>query len=64
MPNMIPIAYLNKNFTDCNENFAWGRGELLIHPYLFWYKTKEKVLQGQLEGTYPVLAIFSQAHSY
>ena len=25
MPNMIPIAYLNENFTDCNENLAWGR---------------------------------------
>ena len=25
MPNMIPIAYLNKNFMDCNENLAWGK---------------------------------------
>ena len=25
MPNMIPITYLNKNFTNCNENLAWGK---------------------------------------
>ena len=25
MPNMIPIAYLNENFMDCNENLAWGK---------------------------------------
>ena len=24
MPNMILIAYLNENFTNCNENLAWG----------------------------------------
>ena len=41
---MIPIGYLNENFTDCNENLAWGKQEPLIHPYMFWYKTKgEKV---------------------
>ena len=44
MPNMIPIAYLNENFMDCNENLAWGNQEPLAHPYVFWYKTKgEKV---------------------
>ena len=44
MPNTILIAYLNENFTDCNENLAWGKQELIIHPYMFWYKTKgEKV---------------------
>ena len=44
MPNMIPIAYLNKNFMDCNENLAWSKQEPLIHPYMFWYTTKgEKV---------------------
>ena len=25
MPNLIPIAYLNENMTDCNENLAWGK---------------------------------------
>ena len=40
MPNMIPIAYLNKNFMDCNDNLAWGKQEPLNHPYVFWYKTK------------------------
>ena len=25
MPNMIPIAYHNKNLMDCNENLAWGK---------------------------------------
>ena len=29
MPNMIPIAYLNENFTDCNENLAGGKQEPL-----------------------------------
>ena len=24
---MILIAYLNDNFTDCNENSAWGKQE-------------------------------------
>ena len=24
IPNMIPIAYLNKNLMNCNENLAWG----------------------------------------
>ena len=32
MTNMIPIAYLNENFTDCNENLAWGKQEPLIQP--------------------------------
>ena len=30
MPNMIPIAYLNENLTDCNENLAWGKQEPLV----------------------------------
>ena len=25
MPNMFPIAYLNKNLRYCNENLAWGK---------------------------------------
>ena len=25
VPNMIPIAYLNENFMDYNENLAWGK---------------------------------------
>ena len=25
MPNLILIAYLNENFTDCNQNLAWGK---------------------------------------
>ena len=44
MPNMIPIAYLNENFMDCNENLAWGKQEPLIHPYMF---TKQKVRKQQ-----------------
>ena len=39
MPNIIPIAYLNENFMDSNENLTWGEGEPLIHPYMFCYKT-------------------------
>ena len=46
MTNMIPIAYLNENFMECNENLAWGKHEPLIYPYVFWYKTKgEKVVK-------------------
>ena len=44
MPNLIPIAYLNEKFTDCNENLAWGKQESLVQSYTVWYKTKgEKV---------------------
>ena len=25
IPNMILIAYLNENFTNCNENLSWGK---------------------------------------
>ena len=39
MGNMIPIAYLNENFIDCNEKVAWGKREP-IHPYMFWYTMK------------------------
>ena len=39
MPNMIPIAYFNENFMDCNENLAWFKPEPLVHPYMFWYTT-------------------------
>ena len=39
IPNMIPIAYLNENLMDCNENLAWGKQEPLIHHYMFWYTT-------------------------
>ena len=35
MPNMIPTAYLNENFTDCKENLAWGKSEPLMHPNMF-----------------------------
>ena len=46
MPNMIPIAYLNENLMDCNENFVRGKHEPLIYPYMFWYTTKgEKVVK-------------------
>ena len=51
MPNMIPIAYLNTNLMDCNENLAWGKQEALIHPYedMFWYTTKgEKTVKTSL----------------
>ena len=37
---MIPIAYLNKNLMDCDENLAWGKQEPLIHLYVFWHKMK------------------------
>ena len=37
---MIPIAYLNENFMDCNENLTWGKQEPLIHPYMFGTKPK------------------------
>ena len=46
MPNMIPIAYVNKNFMDDNEILAWGKQEPLVHPYVFGYKTNgEKVVK-------------------
>ena len=35
MTIMIPIAYLNENFMDCNENLAWGKQEPLIPPHVF-----------------------------
>ena len=44
MPNMIPIASLNENFTDCNKNLAWGEQEPFVYPYMFWYKTKGEKL--------------------
>ena len=42
MPNMFPIVYLNENLRYCNENLAWGKQEPLIHPYVFWYTTKDE----------------------
>ena len=30
MPNMILIAYLNENLTNCNENLAWSKQEPLV----------------------------------
>ena len=46
MANMIPIAYLNKNFVDCNQNLAWDKQEPLIYSYMFWYKrTVEKLVE-------------------
>ena len=42
MPNMFLIVYLNENLRYCNEKFAWGKQEPLIHPYVFWYTTKGK----------------------
>ena len=35
MLNMIPIAYLNENFMDWNENLAWGKQEPLFIPACF-----------------------------
>ena len=29
-----------KNSQDGNENLAWGKQELLIYSYVFWYTTK------------------------
>ena len=44
MANMIPMAYLNENLMDCNEDWAWGKKEPLVRPYMFGYTTKgEKV---------------------
>ena len=40
MPNMFLIVYLNKNLGYYNENFAWGKQEPLIRPYMLWYSTK------------------------
>ena len=44
MPNMIPIAYLNDSFINCNENLAWGKAEPHVQPYMFWYKTEGEKL--------------------
>ena len=42
----VPIAYLNKIFTNCNENLALGKQEPFIGPYMFWYQRRgEKVLK-------------------
>ena len=41
---MILIAYLNENFSDYNENLAWGKQEPLIHSYMFWYQSKHEKL--------------------
>ena len=44
--NMLPITCLNKNSMDCNDNLAWSKQEPLVHPYVFWYKTKgEKAVE-------------------
>ena len=55
MPNMIPIAYLNENLMDCNENFARDKQEPLTHPHphMFWYETK-----GEKEGENFILHSF------
>ena len=45
MPNMIPIAYLNKNFINCNENLAWVDKNPLFIPTCFG--TKQKVKRGK-----------------
>ena len=37
MPNMILIAYLDKNFPNCNKNLGQGKSEPLAHSYMFWY---------------------------
>ena len=43
---MILIACLNENFTNCNENLAWGKQEPLVQSYTVWYKMKgEKVVK-------------------
>ena len=42
MPNMFLIVYLNENLRYCNENWGWGKQETLIHPYMFWYTTKDE----------------------
>ena len=39
---MILIAYLNENFTDCNENLAWGKQEPLVQFSLVQNKKGEK----------------------
>ena len=36
MPDMIPIAHLNENFTNCDENLEWGNSEPLVCSYMFW----------------------------
>ena len=35
MPNMILITYLKENFTDCNENLAWGNQNPSFIPMCF-----------------------------
>ena len=45
MHNLIPIAYLNENFINCNENLAWGKQEPVIQSYVFWYKKGEKLVK-------------------
>ena len=62
---MIPMAYLNENFMDCDENLAWGKQEPLIHSYMFWYTTKgEKVAttpfyNRKISMIFPLVSCFS-----
>ena len=43
MPNMIPIAYLNKNLMDCNENFHGVNKKPSFIPTCFG--TQQKVIK-------------------
>ena len=42
MPNMIPIANLNENLMDCNENLAWGEQNPSFIPMCFGTQQKVK----------------------
>ena len=62
---MIPIAYLNENVTNCNEKLAWGKQEPLIHPYVFWYKTKgEKASKSFILLSFHVVIITFKSIQY
>ena len=57
---MILIAYLNENFTDWNENLAWGKREPLIHSYssMFLYQSKyQKFCQNFILHSFHVVII-------
>ena len=44
MPCMILIAHLTEKFTNCNEDYGWGKQESLIYFYMFWYSIENEKL--------------------
>ena len=58
MPNMIPIAYLNENLMDCNENWHGVIENSLFIPTYF--DTQQKVRKWQKTSFYFIFMYISQ----